>query len=257
MTVKPWSELLSPIESSGPSEAIVRRLGELIASGVLEAGVRLPNETELAEAFSVAPMTVRNALHVLREGGFVETRRGRYAGTFVRADIAHVVSRLHDETPEIEQFVDFTTWRVAISGEAVALAAQKATAAELDHLADLIDTADTRALRFEDYRFADARVHLYITELSGSARLVLAEQQIQAEMSRALTLQIWQPDLDRLPAQRHDQIMAALRAGDSDEARRSMSAHIRSTLDLVVGTGFATQSTSDHEAEDGGSALEA
>ena len=59
------------------------RIGEAIGSGVLEPGERLPSEGELAARLAVAPMTLRQALAILRDAGFVETRRGRGGGSFV------------------------------------------------------------------------------------------------------------------------------------------------------------------------------
>lgn len=54
-----------------------------IVSGRLPAGARVPGENALMERYSVARMTARQALAVLREEGVVDVRRG--AGTFVRA----------------------------------------------------------------------------------------------------------------------------------------------------------------------------
>lgn len=52
-----------------------------IACGELQVGQALPSVRELAESFSVAPMTVSLVYRELKEGGLIETRPG--AGTFV------------------------------------------------------------------------------------------------------------------------------------------------------------------------------
>src|SRR3990172_10650871 len=75
--------VFSPIGGEGLVEQAVCRLGEAIGLGLLEVGERLPPEAELAERFDIAPMTLRQALAILREAGYVETRRGRGGGTFV------------------------------------------------------------------------------------------------------------------------------------------------------------------------------
>src|SRR4249920_936294 len=76
--------VFSPIGGQGLVEQAVRRLGEAIGLGLLEVGERLPSEPELAERLGIAPMTLRQALAILREAGYVETQRGRGGGTFVR-----------------------------------------------------------------------------------------------------------------------------------------------------------------------------
>jgi DNA-binding GntR family transcriptional regulator len=50
----------------------------------------------LAARFGIAPMTVQNALKVLRDGGVVDSRQG--AGVFVRGDVLRLTPayRAHD-----------------------------------------------------------------------------------------------------------------------------------------------------------------
>ena len=79
--------ILQPIGGTGLVEQTVRRLGEAIGLGILEVGERLPAEPELSERLGISPMTLREALSILREAGYVETRRGRAGGTFVRRSV--------------------------------------------------------------------------------------------------------------------------------------------------------------------------
>ena len=46
-------------------------------------GERLPAERELAERLGISRVTLREVLKVLQDQGLVESRRGRYGGTFV------------------------------------------------------------------------------------------------------------------------------------------------------------------------------
>ncbi|WFE60822.1 GntR family transcriptional regulator [Micromonospora sp. WMMD712] len=61
---------------------IAAELRRSIRDGDLKAGERLPAETALAERFRVSPITLRNAMGVLRAEGLIESRHG--VGTFVR-----------------------------------------------------------------------------------------------------------------------------------------------------------------------------
>ena len=52
-------------------------LADRIDKGEFPRGGRLPSETELAEHYGVAKMTVRRALDVLRDRGIIRTLHGR------------------------------------------------------------------------------------------------------------------------------------------------------------------------------------
>ena len=54
-----------------------------INSGAYKAGVRIPNEFELAESYKVGRVTVRRAIEELVQQGYLTKRQGK--GTFVNA----------------------------------------------------------------------------------------------------------------------------------------------------------------------------
>jgi DNA-binding LacI/PurR family transcriptional regulator len=60
---------------------VVRHLRSLIISGKLAPGSRLPTFVELKRRFDAETQTISDAIRVLAEDGFIETRSGR--GTFV------------------------------------------------------------------------------------------------------------------------------------------------------------------------------
>src|SRR5690242_10859428 len=61
---------------------IAAQLRRDIRDKKFKADNRLPSETALAERFRVSPITLRNALSMLRAEGLIESRHG--IGTFVR-----------------------------------------------------------------------------------------------------------------------------------------------------------------------------
>ncbi|MBP2371401.1 GntR family transcriptional regulator [Pseudonocardia parietis] len=62
---------------------IAAELRASIQAGDYPPGIALPSRAELIERYHVAPMTVRNAVEVLRAEGLVELKRG--SGVYVRA----------------------------------------------------------------------------------------------------------------------------------------------------------------------------
>ena len=237
------SQFFVPVTAAGASEAIVRRIGELVGSGDLRPGDRLPPETDLADAFQVAPMTVRSALQVLRNHDLIETRRGRGGGTFVRADAVRTPYFQDAELPSLQEFEDFTIWRMAISGEACARVAGRFAGGEITEtqrarLLELTAASELPGLSSETFRFADAELHLYIAELAGSSRLLEAERAIQSQLTRMLRNMAQPPDTGALSGQSHTALISAIVGGRAEEARSQLNAHVQSTVDLMAGVGF-------------------
>lgn len=62
-------------------EQVADHIAARIEAGELRPGTRLPPERDIAEEYGVAYNTVRSAMRVLRERGYIVTLHGR--GTFV------------------------------------------------------------------------------------------------------------------------------------------------------------------------------
>lgn len=229
--------VFAPLDNEGAVERIVRRLGEAIGSGVLQPGERLPPELELAERLDVAPMTLRQALAILRDAGYIETRRGRGAGSFVVDDLSGPLGA-DPRVPTQDAVRDLVDWRCAVSAEAARLAALRADAASRDALARAAAASEQAATGpFAEYRLADAGFHIAVAEVAGSARLVAAETAIQAELGEILLALPGSQSTDAVRASTmgHAPIVDAILAGDGDGARRAMSDHVEATFDWIVG----------------------
>ncbi len=225
---------LAPLQAAGAVEQIVRRLGEAIGAGVLAPGERLPSELELAAQLGVAPMTLRQALQILRDAGFVETRRGRTGGSFVRDDPPAALV-IGGELPTRTALRELTDWRRAISGAAAALAAERANPAERRAITEAAAACERAVGKFAAFRLADARFHIAVAEASHSHRLIAAETQIQVETAELLRL-VPGPRLARAVSQAsHDPIIAALAEGDAEAAQRAVERHVEGTHDWIVG----------------------
>jgi GntR family transcriptional regulator, transcriptional repressor for pyruvate dehydrogenase complex len=222
---------LGPARPEGAVEQIVRRLGEAIGAGILEPGSQLPPEAELAGRLEVAPMTLRQALAVLRSAGFIETRRGRGGGSFVRE------VGLPSPSPRFsaDALRDLTDWRSAISGAAAELAAERAPARERASLRGLARAVEAVVGDAPAYRRADARLHVAIAEATGSRRLVSAETKLQAELGEVLAL-VPGPELARAMSQAgHGPIIEAIASGLPGDARAAAERHAESTHDWIIG----------------------
>jgi DNA-binding FadR family transcriptional regulator len=229
--------VFSPIGGQGLVEQAVRRLGEAIGLGVLEVGERLPSEAELAERFGIAPMTLRQALAILREAGYVETRRGRGGGTFVQRALppspAKAASaRLASLT--VEDLRDLTDFRQLVAGASASLAAERASPAEIGELRSLVEKMAAPP-PYSRFRRADSRFHLTVASAARSTRLTAAEAQLQAEVSDLMALIPHPPEALRVSNQQHRGILEAIARREPEAARELMESHVSGTGDFLVG----------------------
>lgn len=214
----------------------VKRLIEAVTLGAVGPGERLPSERELVDRLGVSRATLREALRSLAEAGYLEARRGRNGGTFVRprptpasGRAARAIARRMG--PDL---ADALAYRAALEPAAAALAATRATHSDMDllrgHLARMTD------LKRDAYRAADQMFHVRIAELSGSPSIAHGVAEVQVRLSDALAaVPLVDGALRRANISEHDEITAAIEAGDSSGARRCMEEHLGSTEALLRG----------------------
>ena len=142
------------------------------------------------------------------------------------------MTALHPYT--LADIEELTAWRIAVSGEASARAARRASEAGLARLRELEAGADEAIADAEAYRTLDAGLHLYIAELSGSRRLVEAEQGIQDELTRLLADHPGGVESRSTPDQQHRALVAAIEGSDPAKAREQFMVHAEATADLFL-----------------------
>jgi DNA-binding FadR family transcriptional regulator len=229
--------VFSPVADGAVVEQTVRRLGEAIGLGLIEVGERLPPEAELASRLAIAPMTLREALRILREAGYLETRRGRGGGTFVRRSLPQQPARearRHLARLTVEELSDLMDYRVAVSGAAVMLAARRRSDADLVALEGLVQRM-AELDEFAPYRRLDHRFHLTVASAARSPRLVAAETAIQADLARLLRLIPESAEMLHVSNEQHRELLGAIRAGAAARARAVMEAHVLGTGDFLIG----------------------
>jgi GntR family transcriptional regulator len=105
---------------------------QLIEDQGLEAGDRIPSESEIAAHFSVSRGTVREALKLLEQSGLigVQQGRGRFASAIARLMVDRPVTEFESVTKMLEAHGYHITNRV-LSTETAAASDDEATALEI------------------------------------------------------------------------------------------------------------------------------
>jgi GntR family transcriptional repressor for pyruvate dehydrogenase complex len=222
--------VFAPLDTGRRAEAVVRRLADGIALGLLAPDEQLPSETELADTFGVSPVTVREALTILREQGLVATRRGRGGGSFVR-DGRAAAPALHERLRAVSpsELRDLADHYVAVTGTAALLAADRAGEQDVALLTDGVAELE-RAADAGGRRRAEARFHVELAAAAQSPRLTRAEIALQTEVGPLLWLPAATPATQAEQVRQHAAVVEAVAAGDGQRARAQAVAHVYAAL---------------------------
>lgn len=228
--------VLRPVRDRNAFEATVEQLASAVRLGVLVDGSRLPPERELAGRLGVSRASLREAIAALRSAGFVATTTGRGGGTVVtyageRANPKRARA-LRQKGPQLHDALDFR--RVVEPGAAYLAATRSLDREQQDWLkaclAEVAEASEPAA-----HRVADSRLHLAIATLSGSARLIEAVTQVQAQVHEMLTaIPVLPRNIEHSNAQ-HARIVRAVLAGRAPSARSVMEEHCDATSALLRG----------------------
>jgi len=231
--------LSRPVRGGNAFEETLARLLQLIRLGIVAPGEALPPERELAARFEVSRDTVREAIRSLADAGYLESRRGRYGGTFVcdplptgPAGPAEVGAGAVGPPLTADELDDILTLRAVLEvGAARAAASRALTAAERESLnARLVEL---RSADPGDYRRLDSRLHLTIAELSGSPSLVSLVAENRMAVNRLLDrIPLLAPNIAHSDEQ-HEQIVWAVLVGDADRAASAMAEHLAGSQSLL------------------------
>ncbi|MGW6278216.1 FadR/GntR family transcriptional regulator [Kribbella sp. NPDC055071] len=223
-----------PVRTGNPFEETVERLLQAIKLGVVVPGDRLPSERDLAARLNVSRVTLREAIHALAEAGYVESRRGRYGGTFVNEQLPKPrrtpAKKLAQELGD--GLEDALVLRSALeTGAAEAAASRTLSAAEREHLSRCLD--DTSAASLSDYRRLDSRLHLAIAEVTGSPSLTSATADVRMRLNELLdAIPLLERNIEHSNDQ-HRAIVDAILSGNSPAARQAMQEHLSGTATLL------------------------
>jgi DNA-binding FadR family transcriptional regulator len=257
---------LRPLKVANAFEEALAQILQLIKLGMVLPGQRLLPERELAERLGISRPTVREAIRSLTQLGYLEIRRGRNGGAYVRdlpterssASVRRAAAVLG---PELDETFDL---RMVLEPGAAMLAADRATDADKDLLDDALrilsaaprltyppserpardgpPVAQAPVAEGRDevgavlsYRLADQRLHLLIAQI---ARAPSVAKLIVEVNVRLVDLVQQTPQMEaalRHSDEQHDRIVAAIKRGDRDAARAATEEHVASTATYVRG----------------------
>ncbi len=212
---------------TGATKKVVDQLGRSIANDEYPQGQVMPTEEELALSIGVSRATVRDAIKVLSGKGLVQTAR-RY-GTRVRPieewsllDI-DVASWHAPDHPRIAQmFAETTEMRCIIEPAAAALAAERATDAQVHSLLEAAHAMHPDEGDVQTLFMADCQFHSTILESTGNLMLRQMRPVILTVLRISYEFGVLVVDGEPVTREGHVRVADAVRARDATSARAEM-----------------------------------
>jgi len=219
---------LDPQRNGTTSEEVISRLREMIHSGQLRSGDRLPPERDLAKLFGVSRPTLRAGIRSMAAVGILQARQG--AGTFVvktdgspslDSNPLRLMASLHGFTSG-EMFEARRSLEMSIA----ALAAERATS---DHLASMSEEIAGMYASLDDpgqFLVHDMRFHQAVAAASGNRILTSLMNMVATILFDVRSKTVKRAKDLKESAEMHRHVYRAIRERSAEAARNAMRDHL-------------------------------
>jgi DNA-binding FadR family transcriptional regulator len=223
----PLREFLRPRNTA---DQIAERLVTALALGEYVPGQRLPTERALADTLGVSRGRVRSALHKLADGGYLEIRRGRHGGAFVRSDwgawsTAMIRRTLVPHWDQMEQLLDL----VALIESLIArTTAERRTEKDVETIyaaALAYREAPDRAASY----VADDAFHTALAAATRNSYLADLASKLRQEVTLGFRAHPYSDATRQTAIGQHEALAKAVAEQRADDAATLMAQHMRLT----------------------------
>ncbi len=224
------------------SEAIYEQVRDLITSGVLKPGDRLPSERAMMEQLHRSRPTIREALRRLEQGGYVASTHGASGAVVQKLTIDGVeqplTAMLQVNQISLEELGEY---RAVNDGTIAGWAALRRTDDDLQALEICLQEAEMALGDYRRFAERDVGFHSLLSRATGNqVAMIVTEVLGKVEQHTLLKKMETLNDseclaLERRILGRHREILDAIRRQDADAAKQAMREHTRAAAtDLKV-----------------------
>jgi GntR family transcriptional regulator, transcriptional repressor for pyruvate dehydrogenase complex len=216
-----------PVSVARAYEQLAGQIRIRIMAGELPEGSRLPSEAEIGREARVSRSTVREALRVLEEAGFVQRASPRIL--VVRRPQSDELA-LHEATKSLRRsnvtFDDLIEALLTLDPDLTRLATERIKPDGLAALESQLAEQERVLADPEAWIHLDDAFHVTIAEISGNAPLILARKPISALLLPTMWRFVRDERMTRAAFTFHERIVEQVRARDPDAAAFMTRKHI-------------------------------
>jgi len=217
------------IDAKKVSAYIFEQLQEAIVLKELLPGEQLPPERELSKIFNTSRVTMREAIAVLKDEGFIEQRRGAKGGTFILPLTAQDIKRTKEKVfREKDKYKELFEYRNTIESQVVRLVVQNITEEQLNNL-KLINEKMKLEKNREEFRSLDVKFHLKLGTCANNRYFERAVRMIRIQVNPVLDLLPFDDTVYQKSCEEHIQLLQAIANKNENDAYEIMLNHINTT----------------------------
>ncbi len=220
-------ESLQKIVVQDPIDLIITQIRELISSGKIKSGEKLPPERKLAEHLGVSRGQVREAITKLQFYGIVKVLP--QSGTVVTGIGLVALEGLISDILKLEKsdFRSLIDTRILLEKEATRLAAIHRTSEDLVKLSAALDLYEEKLMKDGNAVEEDLLFHLKIAEAGKNSVLKSLMMIITPDIVKNFTeLKVCSDDNNRKTIAEHRLILEMISKQDENGAVQAMQEHL-------------------------------
>jgi len=222
------TDKLTAVRRQNTHEIIIKQLKDLILSGELKPGQKLPGERALSEKFGASRNSVRLALKLLEFINLLEIRPGSGVYVTCRSDVDDIFGSDQLLLLKRHPLMDLIEARKCFEPYIAALAARNATDQKIVEMEIDLNSME-KAIRESKHAFNQAaRFHELLLESCNNIILKKIGRMLQKLSDESKRVSLLKNEHLQQSLIEHREILKAIKAGDPKAASRAMEKHLES-----------------------------
>ena len=225
-------DTIKAIQIENPADKIIRQLKQLVTSGQLKPGDRLPSERALSERFGVGRSYVREAIMKLEFYGLLKT--SPQSGTYVAGYGIKILDTMISDIIKINKndFGALIEARYYMELNSVKLAAERRTEEDISEIRSAMHDYNEKINQQLDATEEDMLFHIKVAKATKNSAiesmiLILAPDIIRYKIET----DVCKSDLEKMAIQQHQDILEAIVARNEKAAQEAMARHLQKILE--------------------------
>jgi len=225
-------ENIEAIKIENPVDKIIKQLKNLISSGQLKPGDRLPAERMLAERFGVGRGYIREAIMKLEFYGLLKT--SPQSGTYVSGFSLKIIDSIFTDIINFNKgdFASMIEARYYLEINAAALAAERRSGEDIQFMKDALAEYDAKAKNGLSVVQEDMLFHI---KLASATKNTVIESMLLIIIPDLIKVivenNICDTDRTKTSIPEHHSILDAIEASNPQAAEKAMKVHLQKIMD--------------------------